>query len=274
MGRKDEPAGFVFEVDVFESDNVVEAMSTEQVGAYIRLLCKAWREKPPGTIPDDDEILARWARLTPKQWIAARDRVLKAFTLSDDDGRWHQKRMKQTYAELMDKHEQRSAAGSLGNKVRWQNHSKPIAERSQNGREHISEHFAKDRNQKSKSKGISNNQSKVLPSQAPQFDQKVFATEDWRREYSDELRIIGETPENSAFVAQVAWLVCAGAPIVTEVRHALDGINLLRSDGKPPKTPVAYFRGCLNRAVGKEAFDGLLSLAPSQRQCAGIVEAA
>jgi uncharacterized protein YdaU (DUF1376 family) len=86
-------------VDDFTSDGAVEAMTTEQVGAYFLLLCKAWREFPAGTVPDDDAVLARWARMSPARWKKARAGVLRPWTLKE--GRWHQKRMQLEYAKLL-----------------------------------------------------------------------------------------------------------------------------------------------------------------------------
>ena len=99
MPKDNKPPGFLFYVDDFVSDGKVEAMTTEEVGAYILLLCKAWREEPPGSIPDDDRILARWARMDSERWSACRTGVLAAFTLGTD-ARWHQKRMRKEFQKL------------------------------------------------------------------------------------------------------------------------------------------------------------------------------
>lgn len=101
MAKNEHPA-FLFYVDDFSSDGKVEAMTTEAVGAYTLLLCKAWRESPVGSIPNNDQVLARWSRLSLDQWAACRPLVLAAFTLGTDD-RWHQKRMRNEYARLQQK---------------------------------------------------------------------------------------------------------------------------------------------------------------------------
>jgi len=54
---------FPFYPDDFAADAVVEMLSTTGIGCYALLLCKAWRESPPGTLPDDDRLLSRWSRL-------------------------------------------------------------------------------------------------------------------------------------------------------------------------------------------------------------------
>ena len=83
-----------FYVVDFTSDPPVEAMTPAEVGGYILLLCKAWHEKPPGTLPQDDKKLRLWARFTPLRWKQSRGAILAPFS-KGKDRRWHQKRMKQ-----------------------------------------------------------------------------------------------------------------------------------------------------------------------------------
>lgn len=89
-------------------------MTTEEVGAYILLLCKAWREVPPGSLPSDDRTLGRWARLSDEAWSAAKARVMAAFTLGTDL-RWHQKRLRAEFDKLARLARQKSEAA----KSRW-----------------------------------------------------------------------------------------------------------------------------------------------------------
>jgi len=112
------PPYFPFFPADFASDGVVESMPTEGVGAYILLLCKAWSQSPAGTIPDDDDVLARWARLTPQRWAELRPAVLAAF-VRGKDGRFHQKRMKAEYAKLMKLLQSRSHGGRKTAAKRW-----------------------------------------------------------------------------------------------------------------------------------------------------------
>ncbi len=110
---------FPFYVDDFAADGKVEAMTTLEVGSYILLLCKAWKEQPRGTLPDDEAVLARWSRLSPTQWSEVAPRVLACFRLSTD-GRWHQKRMELEARKLLDLTNKRSKNGKLAAEARWQ----------------------------------------------------------------------------------------------------------------------------------------------------------
>ena len=85
----------------FASDGRVESMTTEEVGAYWLLLMKAWGENPVGTVPDDDRVLARWARLPPSRWKKAKSAVMGPWLLHSD-GRWHQKRMEKEHVKLVE----------------------------------------------------------------------------------------------------------------------------------------------------------------------------
>ena len=90
------PPYFPFYPKDFAADAVVELMSTPAVGAYILLMCKAWHSDPPASLPDDDRVLARFARMTPDDWLVVRSEVLPAFAVGSD-GRLHQKRLRSEY---------------------------------------------------------------------------------------------------------------------------------------------------------------------------------
>lgn len=109
------PPYFPFYAKDFMGDPLVMAMSTEAVGAYIRLLCAAWVATPPATIPADDSALSRLTALTPDRWSELRAEVLAPWQPTDD-GRLEQPRLAKEY---------RKAAGviksnSRAAKKRWQ----------------------------------------------------------------------------------------------------------------------------------------------------------
>lgn len=133
MPRDGHPPYFPFYPDDFASDGDVEAMSTAQVGAYMLLLCKAWREEPVGSVPDDDRRLARWARMTPEEWSEAKSAVMTPFNLRTD-GRWHQPRMEREFMKLRESSRRRAEAGTVGAEKRWgqkRNDGKRIAKPKQ-----------------------------------------------------------------------------------------------------------------------------------------------
>ena len=118
MGKDSLPT-LPLDVEDFASDGKVEAMTTEAVGAYILLICKAWRESPPGSLPDDDLVLARWARLAPGDWSEVRSSVLAAFALGAD-GRYHQKRMRREYEKIVRVESAKTASAKRAASARWE----------------------------------------------------------------------------------------------------------------------------------------------------------
>lgn len=105
------------------ADGKVDAMNTEEFGAYMRLLCRAWHEDPVGSVPDENFVLARWAKMSETRFKNRRAVILAPFT-KGEDGRLHQKRMQQEFNAICDSHEKRVEAGRIGAKKRWQCHSR------------------------------------------------------------------------------------------------------------------------------------------------------
>lgn len=130
MALVDHPPAFMFYPSDFAADSKVEAMTTEAVGAYTLLLCKAWREEPPGSLPNDDFVLARWARLTSDRWTEIRLSVLAAFTLGKDS-RWHQKRMRREFNQVIERRNAKSESGKRAAKSRWDSRLHADAMRTQ-----------------------------------------------------------------------------------------------------------------------------------------------
>lgn len=74
-------------------------MSTMEFGAYMRLLLKAWKEKNVGTLPNEDDQLARFAGLNAEQWATVKAVVLARFK-DLNKPRIVQKKMKQVHREV------------------------------------------------------------------------------------------------------------------------------------------------------------------------------
>jgi uncharacterized protein YdaU (DUF1376 family) len=116
-GEKERLHWLPVHVNDLTSDEKVLAMSTQEFGAYFRLICAAWKSEPACSIPDDDEVLARLTGLTPKEWAKARIRVLAPWKLNDD-GRLYQKRLLEVHADVVAKIEQKREAGKRGGKAK------------------------------------------------------------------------------------------------------------------------------------------------------------
>ena len=101
-------------------------MTTKEVGAYFLLLCMAWNETPPATIPADDRTLAAWAKMTDEEWRESRLVVLAPFDATTDN-RLVQKRLRAEYDRAVVKLRAQREAGKRGAASRWQPHSDPMA---------------------------------------------------------------------------------------------------------------------------------------------------
>jgi uncharacterized protein YdaU (DUF1376 family) len=56
-----------------------DSMDAENYGAFTLLRWRSWFESPPGSLPDDDELLSRWARCTPERWRQIKASVMAPF---------------------------------------------------------------------------------------------------------------------------------------------------------------------------------------------------
>lgn len=65
-------------------------LSAQETGAYLMLMMVAWRS-PECRLADDDDRLARWARVDRRTWLRIKPVVLEFWTLAD--GFWTQKRL-------------------------------------------------------------------------------------------------------------------------------------------------------------------------------------
>lgn len=98
--------------DAFLSDTM--HLDAAETGAYLLLLMAAWR-RPNNDLPDDDQQLARFARMTAKQWTAHRFRVMAFWTLVD--GCWRQKKLDSVRAATRKKSDKARVAAN----ARWGN---------------------------------------------------------------------------------------------------------------------------------------------------------
>jgi uncharacterized protein YdaU (DUF1376 family) len=122
----DRPAFFAFYPADFANDINVESMSTLQVGAYILLLCKAWQAEPPASLPSEDAVLARLARVELAVWLEIKLGVLAAFR-PGTDGRLHNKRLRLEYDKANKLIRESKKHGQRGAQARWSKHRGSIA---------------------------------------------------------------------------------------------------------------------------------------------------
>lgn len=80
------------------NDSKVIVMDATAFGAYMALLCRAWVESPPASLPTDDATLAIYAKCSLDQWEAVKAKVLACFKLKKN--RYVQKRLLKEFKRL------------------------------------------------------------------------------------------------------------------------------------------------------------------------------
>lgn len=104
----------------FLGDKDVAIMSVEEIGAYCLLLFYSWQEDPRGSLPDNDAVLARMARMNGDQWERSRCNVLAPFRPSDTHAdRIVQPRMVDEALSAESRRQSLSDAGKRGAQKRW-----------------------------------------------------------------------------------------------------------------------------------------------------------
>ncbi|GAA3758502.1 YdaU family protein [Terriglobus aquaticus] len=78
---------FRFYAGDFLSSPTVQAMDLHEIGSYTVLLLTAWMNDRHGYLPDNDEMLRRWARMSREQWSESREILLSKFPVVEDGWR-------------------------------------------------------------------------------------------------------------------------------------------------------------------------------------------
>jgi uncharacterized protein YdaU (DUF1376 family) len=269
MPKEDKrPPAFLLYPNDFCSDGVVEAMTTEEVGAYFLLLCKAWMEDPAGTVPDDDRVLARWARLTQARWAKCKSSILAAFRLQD--GRWHQGRMKREYAAWQDSKQEKSERAKRAADARW-NH----ADAMQTHGPSMPQAMLK--NAISVASSVALSPATTATASAQCMDRGVWG-ERWFQPPSDYeppaamlrsmdtiLSIIHVSdPDQLGFLSQLAHADAAGLDLG---KSLFDYLGRAKSKGNP----AGYILESVRRELGPERWQEFMRRTPSAGYCQAII---
>lgn len=91
-------------------------LNVRQRGALINLWCYAWNSEPPGSLMDDDQVLARQSGLG-KKWAVHAEALRKQFEARE--GRLWALELVELYDDMAAKSEKRSQNGVKGAKARW-----------------------------------------------------------------------------------------------------------------------------------------------------------
>lgn len=85
-------------------------LTTIEHGTYLLLLMTAWRTSDC-SLPDNDKVLARYARLTASQWVRIKPVIADFWRI--ENGRWTQRRLTDEYNAVRQKREAAASNGRL-----------------------------------------------------------------------------------------------------------------------------------------------------------------
>lgn len=82
--------GFFLNVERLMASELVALSSHEVVGAALLLWCRAWKQYPAASLPDDDRTIAAFAKMPIARFKKLRNQVMRGF-VKCSDGRWYHK---------------------------------------------------------------------------------------------------------------------------------------------------------------------------------------
>lgn len=80
--------GFMLNVDRFLSSELVALCTPEEGWSAFNLWCRAWKQQPPASLPNDERLLAAFSG-AGKRWKAVRPMALRGFVLCSDGRLYH-----------------------------------------------------------------------------------------------------------------------------------------------------------------------------------------
>lgn len=72
------------------ASELVALSSHEVIGAAVMLWCRAWKQRPAASLPNDDKVISAFARMSLPRFRKLRDEVLRGFVLCSDGRLYHQ----------------------------------------------------------------------------------------------------------------------------------------------------------------------------------------
>jgi uncharacterized protein YdaU (DUF1376 family) len=112
VGGMSHAPSFQFYPKQWLGDDTVMLMDWDARGMHVHLLCIAWQQDPPCTLPNDDTTLRKWCG-HPQRWKKVRPQVLRAWKLVD--GRFVQEGLLREW----EKQRQYSESRRVAAEARW-----------------------------------------------------------------------------------------------------------------------------------------------------------
>jgi hypothetical protein len=84
------PDSFMFDTVRFLGSELVALATGEELRAAIILWCRAWQQRPAGSLPGNDQVLASYVGRTLTQFLKIRDMATRHFVRHNDGRLYHQ----------------------------------------------------------------------------------------------------------------------------------------------------------------------------------------
>lgn len=110
----------------YQPDSSTTNLRSRGLNAYLFLLCCAWLEDPPATLPDNDQELAAMARVTTEEWEAIKSILMPAFKKDTSSGRLFSERQMEEF--LKQKHRSRVSTNNVRNRYQTSTNCSPTLE--------------------------------------------------------------------------------------------------------------------------------------------------
>lgn len=81
--------GFMLNVERLMASELVALSSHEVVAASLFLWCRAWKQRPAASLPDDDRVNAAFAKLPLARFKKLKDQILRGFIKCSDGRLYH-----------------------------------------------------------------------------------------------------------------------------------------------------------------------------------------
>jgi uncharacterized protein YdaU (DUF1376 family) len=81
--------GFMLNSERLMSSELLALYGNEIIGAALLLWCRAWKQRPAASLPDDDRINAAFARLPLAKYRKVKEAVLRGFVKCSDGRLYH-----------------------------------------------------------------------------------------------------------------------------------------------------------------------------------------
>jgi hypothetical protein len=117
---------FMLNVERLLGSELVAVSSHEVLGAALLLWCRAWKQRPAASLPDDDEVLAGFAHMPLKRFKRLREKVLHGFVKCSDGRLYHPVLAADAITAFQRKLKHREkVAQETNRKKRWREAQKP-----------------------------------------------------------------------------------------------------------------------------------------------------